>query len=231
MPKLQIIPDSINTIDYLTGKFKPEDHPAFVVINRKYANQEGRILRKEAYEAFLKMHDAAKADSINLQIISATRNFDYQKGIWERKWNGQRQVEGQDLSQTMPNAKERALKILEYSSMPGTSRHHWGTDIDINDFENSYFESGRGLKEYEWLKANAGRYGFCQVYTEKGTERPDGYEMEKWHWSYLPLAKPLTEMAKEQLKNENISGFKGAEAATKIDVVQKYVLGIHPSCQ
>jgi hypothetical protein len=53
--------------------------------------------------------------------------------------------------------------------------------------------------------------------------------MEKWHWSYLPLAKPLTEMAKEQLKNENISGFNGADSGQrKIDVVQKYVLGIHP---
>ena len=24
-------------------------------------------------------------------------------------------------------------KIIEYSTLPGTSRHHWGTDIDIID--------------------------------------------------------------------------------------------------
>ena len=26
-------------------------------------------------------------------------------------------------------------KIIEYSTLPGTSRHHWGTDIDIIDAE------------------------------------------------------------------------------------------------
>ncbi|NJK84501.1 MAG: M15 family metallopeptidase [Saprospiraceae bacterium] len=47
---------------------------------------------------------------------------------------------------TTPNPQERALKILKYSSMPGTSRHHWGTDIDLNSFSNSYFEQGEGKK-------------------------------------------------------------------------------------
>ena len=56
-----------------------------------------------------------------------------------------------------------AKTILLYSSMPTTSRHHWGTDMDINSLENSYFASGQGLKEYTWLKKNAAKFGFCQV--------------------------------------------------------------------
>ncbi len=49
--------------------------------------------------------------------------------------------------------------------MPQASRHHWGTDVDINSVEPEYFESGQGLKEYTWLQENAWKFGFCQPYT------------------------------------------------------------------
>ena len=107
--------------------------------------------------------------------------------------------------------------------MPGSPRHHWGTDIDINNFNNSYFESGQGLKEYDWLVANAAQFGFCQPYTPKGTERPFGYNEEKWYWSYIPVAKQLTQKAATELKDEMIGGFKGSETAVEIGVVEKYV--------
>ncbi|MEM1220551.1 MAG: D-alanyl-D-alanine carboxypeptidase family protein, partial [Bacteroidota bacterium] len=132
---------------------------------------------------------------------------------------------------TIPDAKERALKILEFSSMPGTSRHHWGTDIDFNSFENSYFAQGKGLKEYQWLDQNAARFGFCQTYSEKGESRPTGYNLEKWHWSYLPVAQALTKFAAQHLKDEDIQGFAGAETAPSIGVVERYILGINPACK
>ncbi|MBR9919865.1 MAG: M15 family metallopeptidase [Bacteroidetes bacterium] len=219
------------TADYVMGKFNPAKHPDFLEIPLKYADQAGRYMRKDAFEAFAEMHAAAKADGITLRIESAARNFEYQKGIWERKWTGARKVDGKDLSVAVPDPVERALKILEYSSMPGTSRHHWGTDIDINDFENAYFESGQGLQEYQWLQANASTFGYCQVYSEKGPDRPNGYNMEKWHWSYLPVARELTAFAERQIKDTDITGFKGAEAAAKIGVIEKYVLGIAPVCK
>jgi LAS superfamily LD-carboxypeptidase LdcB len=218
-------------LDYIMGKFDPAKHPDFVKIDTKYADREGLYLRKDTYESFIKMWEAAKADGINLTIKSATRNFDYQKGIWERKWTGETKIEsGKDASKVYPFGKDRALAILKYSSMPSTSRHHWGTDIDINNFENSYFEKGQGLKEYEWLTANAPEYGFCQVYSPKGDDRPYGYELENWHWSYLPVAKKLTQLAKEKMKDSMIEGFQGAEDAPEIGVVEKYILGINPVC-
>jgi len=219
------------TIGYLMGKFDPAKHPDFTAIPAAYADREGLYLRKDAFEAYKKMHAAAKADGVKLVIISATRSFHYQKGIWEAKWNGSRQVEGKDLSKTIPDPQKRALKILEYSSMPGTSRHHWGTDFDLNDLEDAYFQSGEGAKVYEWLTAHASEFGFCQVYSPKGPDRPDGYNEEKWHWSYLPVAKQLTDFAAAQLKDDMITGFRGAEAAKSIGVVEKYVLGINPECR
>ncbi|MEY4904167.1 MAG: hypothetical protein RLZZ292_1982, partial [Bacteroidota bacterium] len=107
---------------------------------------------------------------------------------------------------------------------------HWGTDIDLNSLNGGDFESGVGLKIYTWLSENASTYGFCQPYSKKGKARPTGYNEEKWHWSYLPIAQKLTEVARKKLKNEMITGFLGAEAAVKLDVVNNYVLGINKDC-
>lgn len=224
-------PRQDSMINYIMGKFDPDADARFVEIEKDYADRAGMLLRKEVYDAFKKMHAAAEEDGISLTIRSATRNFDYQKGIWERKWKGETPVNGQDLNETLPDPYKRASKILEYSSMPGSSRHHWGTDIDLNSFENEYFESGEGKKIYDWLQENAMQYGFCQVYTEKGAHRPHGYLEEKWHWSYVPLARPLTDYAAKYLQDEDIEGFEGAKTADSLDVVIHYVLGVDPKCR
>lgn len=218
-------------LDFVMGRFDPSQHIDFVQIDRKYADKEGLYMQAEAYTAFVAMHEAASKKDIQLVIRSAARNFDYQKGIWERKWTGETKIEsGKDASVVYPNPIERAKKILKFSSMPGSSRHHWGTDVDFNNFENSWFETGDGLKLFSWLEANAANFGYCRPYTAKGEQRPFGYEEEKWHWSYIPLAKMYSSMASEALDNDKITGFKGAETAIELNIVQHYVLGINKNC-
>ncbi|MEO1434114.1 MAG: M15 family metallopeptidase [Bacteroidota bacterium] len=219
------------TVDYLMGKFDPSTHEAFTSIDEAFASKKGMFLRKDAYEAFKKMALDARQAGINLVIISATRPFNHQKRIWEAKWSGSRKVDGQDLSKTIADPAARAVKILTYSSMPGTSRHHWGTDFDVNSLEPSYFESGTGKKIYEWLAQNAADYGFCQPYSEKGADRQYGYEEEKWHWSYLPIAKNLTDQYILRINDEDLAGFRGSETAVEIDMIEKWVYGINPSCK
>ncbi|MCC6724705.1 MAG: M15 family metallopeptidase [Saprospiraceae bacterium] len=219
------------TIEYIMGKFDPAQHPDFVTVEAKYADKEGYFLRKDTYESFVKMADAAKADGITLTIVSATRNFEKQKSIWEGKWTGSRQIEnGTNAAKKYPDPKTRALKILEYSSMPGSSRHHWGTDVDLNDLDNYTFEQGPGKKVYQWMVKHAHEYGFCQPYSKKGESRSSGYNEEKWHWSYIPVAKKLTDLAARSMTDDMIGGFKGAETAIEIGVVEKYVLGINQEC-
>lgn len=215
-------------LEYIMGRFDPSKHPDFVLIDAQYADKNGMYLRKDTYKAFLEMHAHAKKDGVNLQIRSATRNFYSQKSIWEAKWSGTRTIEGgENLAQTTPDPKERALKILRYSSMPGSSRHHWGTDIDLNNLENDWFNEGEGLTMYNWLKKHAHEYGFCQVYS---AGRPYGYFEERWHWSYTPVSAKLTAYARTHLKNEMINGFLGSESAPMIDIVKHYVLGINEAC-
>lgn len=220
------------SLEFITGHFNPPQDSSFVVIERKYADRKGMYMKREAYQAFIKMWHAAQGDNINLVIRSAARNFDYQKGIWERKWTGKTLLSnGKNAAKDFNSDEERALKILEYSSMPGSSRHHWGTDIDFNNFNNEWFESGEGLKLFTWLEKYAADYGFCRPYTEKNTARPHGYNEEKWHWSYMPLSQKYTAFAQKHLNNTDIKGFKGSDVATNIDVVEHYVLGINHKCK
>jgi zinc D-Ala-D-Ala carboxypeptidase len=219
---------SKNSIDknYLLGKFEPSADSRFVKLSSEYAQGSALngFVRKETFEAFQKMAAAAKKENINLIIISATRNFYSQKTIWENKWNGKTKVEGKNLT-TVADLNERAKMILLYSSMPGTSRHHWGTDMDLNSLDNNYFKKGEGLKIYNWLVAHAAEFGFCQPYTSKTSGRT-GYEEEKWHWSYLPLAKEFLAEYKKQIRYDDITGFAGSETATTLNVITNYVDGV-----
>lgn len=200
--------------NFVIGKFNYRKDTSFIKVKRIHSSKT-IYLNKEVYNAFVKMYKAAKADNINLKIISGTRNFYEQKSIWERKWKKYK---------NLPPLK-RAQKILEYSSMPSTSRHHWGTDIDLNNLNNSYFERGVGAKEYEWLKENARNYGFYQVYTSKENGRT-GYNMEKWHWSYMPIANKYLIFYNLNISYNDITGFTGSELAEELNIFQNYVNGI-----
>ena len=216
---------------FLMGKFSARKRSDFIKIEKRYTPRSGMYLQRQAYDAYKAMYHHARRDGINLVIRSATRSFSHQKSIWEAKWDGKRKVGNiRNIKQAIKDPTPRALKILEYSSMPGSSRHHWGTDIDLNAFNNHYFEQGQGRKTYEWLRKHASQYGFCQPYTAKGNQRPNGYNEEKWHWSFLPLSQHLTRQASIRLKDNNFKGFRGANTAPYIGVVNNYVLGIDPSC-
>jgi len=221
---------TVDSLQYVLGKFNPKEHPKFREVEVSLAVCNGMYLRIEVLTAFAQMKKVAKESGVDLQILSAARNFTAQKRIWEAKWNGTRKVNGQNLKQIISDPAERAKKILKYSSMPGTSRHHWGTDIDINSLNPTYFASGKGKKEYDWLCQYAHQFGFCQVYSVKGKSRPNGYEEEKWHWSYLPIATQLLRFSAENISAENISGFDGS-AALPFSETRKYVFGIAEDCK
>lgn len=224
---------SMLTTRYLSGRFTPEDRTDIVAVPAALTDGDGTYyMHQAALDAFSKMHAAAQKEGVTLKIVSAFRNFDRQKAIWEAKWNGQRLLEGKEkANEVYPDPAQRALAILRYSSMPGSSRHHWGTDIDLNQLNNEYFATGEGKKMYDWLIANAATYGFCQPYTPISNERPNGYQEEKWHWSYLPIAQQLTDFARDHHRYDLIEGFDGAAVAEKIGVIKNYVLGVNEACK
>lgn len=199
----------------LLGKIEPSEHEDFIMVSHRWTTQN-TYLRKEAYYAFVEMATAAETDGIHLLIVSGTRNYRRQKEIWEEKW------------QTFPgNDTSKAGDILEYSSMPGTSRHHWGTDLDINTVEADYFETPTGKKVYKWLKENAWKYGYFQPYNKLGDHRDSGYKEEKWHWSYFPISYRLLKAYNKIIEYPDINGFSGSELSKEWGVLENYVNGIH----
>lgn len=219
-------------VKYLLGDFRPESHPDFVRLDKVALPTNGRTvyLRREVAQALGRMYADFRKDHPKAEfwITSGTRNFRAQRGIWEAKWNGQRKVSGQQLNKTMPDHRKRALKILEYSSMPGTSRHHWGTDFDVNRLTNAYYKSGDGQKLYDWLVTNGGKYGFCQPYT---AGRKAGYLEERWHWTYLPLARRFLKDWKRMVADRYPAGLGFAGSQSSSELARIYVEGINPDCR
>jgi LAS superfamily LD-carboxypeptidase LdcB len=215
----------------LLGKFDPSEREDFVTVPAEY-NVAGykSYLRKETMDAFEDMAEAADKDEVELNIASATRNFDYQKDLWDKKWEGITLVDGGKLPKTVPDEFLRFEKILEYSAVPGTSRHHWGTDIDIDSAIPEYFNTKKGEKIYDWLVLNAPSFGFCEPYNQKDIARPSGYNEEKWHWSYMPLSKQFTEDYKKLITDSDIKGFDGDEHVPNFNLINNYVEDINPEC-
>jgi LAS superfamily LD-carboxypeptidase LdcB len=207
--------------DFLTGKVKRQNNPLFVKVDNKYTEREIYLI-SPVYEAFKEMYRAALADDVKLTITSGHRTYIEQIIEWELRWNNPRT----DIA--FANDVEKATYLLRYRAMPCTTRHHWGTDIDLNSFELAYYESREGQKVYNWLKANAGTFGFFQPYTVYDEERPAGFMEEKWHWSYKPLSQPMLTKYLQLVTADDIVGFKGDKAAKKLPVISDWVCGINP---
>jgi len=208
--------------NFFMGKTNYAQDPRFVKLpaHQTASAERNYYLLKEVADSLSNMIAAAKKEGVMLKVISASRNFTDQKAIWERKYEARKSK--------FKTEAELAADILKYSSMPGTSRHHWGTDFDLNSLEPAYFLSGKGAKEYAWLQAHAAQFGFCQVYNQRANRT--GYNDEPWHWSFMPLSSQFLQMYVTTVSYQDLVGFKGSNAAIEIEVIKNFVQGISSSC-
>ena len=136
------------------------------------------------------MRKAALKDGIKIKIVSGFRDFDRQKMIWNSKFK-------KFTSEYNLSAIDAINEIIRFSTIPGTSRHHWGTEIDVidEDFKNEknplisdkYESGGIFHKLKKWMDMNANEYGFHLTYDNEPNRK--GFEYEPWHYSYLPVSK------------------------------------------
>lgn len=225
----------IPAVEYLTGRFSPVKNQYFIQVVKAGIPTEGGwiYLRAEAATALAQLYRDFHAEhpSVPFKVRSGFRSWDDQKAIWEGKWAGRITVAGKRLNEEIKDPRRRSLEILKYSSMPGTSRHHWGTDVDIGELYNAYYQSGPGKILYDWMSRNAARYGFCQPYT---AGRSGGYAEEMWHWSYRPLSGTLL-FEWNRYYRERISRVLGSAAflgaAAAVDLAPRYVNDINQHCQ
>ena len=160
----------------------------------------GHRLHIDVISPFLAMQDAAHKDGIDLQLVSSYRDFDRQTAIFNRKWTGKAQlldVNGSLLSFDSLRDDEKLHAILTWSALPGGSRHHWGTDIDVYDrasvkhwggqfnlVETEYEAGGPCYALACWLGENMSRFGFYRPFSvSRG-----GVAAEPWHLSFKETA-------------------------------------------
>ncbi len=190
-------------------------------------------LSKNAGKAFVKMQKAALKEGISLEIVSGYRSYDRQQQIWNRKFI---------INQAAGLSPiENIQKIIEYSTLPGTSRHHWGCDADLIDGSKSkngdvlLSEKFHGEGPYTemriWMDEYAAKFGFIRPYTNDPNRT--GFLYEPWHFSYAPESIPMLEDYLQLpldilLKTDGLEG----KSNLTLDFINQYrlerILGINP---
>lgn len=208
----------IFTAEMLTGKCRNHLQP----LPCPFSNNH--FLQADALKAFQGLQKSAVKNSFNLQPASSFRDFQRQQLIWNAKFNGERKVHddhGTALNLTALSEWEKAQAILRWSAMPGASRHHWGTEIDVFDPDLlpqdqslqlepwEYDQGGYFYELSEFLTENLPHFDFALPFVNLAEDKQIG--CEPWHISYLPIA----EQAKQQFtpdilvkawENEDIAG-------------------------
>jgi len=134
-------------------------------IGRDIYDREQRLWRRAA-GPWRAMVDAARADGVELQLVSAYRSVDYQAGILRRKLE-----RGQTIDE-----------ILAVSAAPGYSEHHSGRAVDLTTPGSPVLEEPfEDTEAFAWLNRRAGEFGFRMSYPR---DNPHGVAYEPWHWAW-----------------------------------------------
>lgn len=190
-------------------------------------------MQEEVYEAYERMRQAAAKEGIDIKVVSAHRSYHRQREIWNAKFKTL-------TLQGLP-AKDAIQEIITYSTLPGTSRHHWGTDIDIFDNANpqsgdvllaeKFYGDGPSSALRSWMNRNAADYGFLEVYTDHPNRK--GFAHEPWHYTYHSLSKAYLEVLTNQViseiaKDEQLLGRKFLDADFFKSYTTEHLLDINP---
>lgn len=162
----------------------------------------GHRLQAPVAEALARLQADAREAGFELAIASSFRSFERQCAIFNGKACGERPVHddaGAPVNLSCLTPREQLYAILRFSALPGTSRHHWGTDLDVFDaaavtdgyqVQLTPQEVGPGGPFdplHRWLDermASGESRGFYRPYArDRGGVAP-----ERWHLSYAPLA-------------------------------------------
>lgn len=150
-----------------------------VDIDGSLSTNQNLKVKREAYDAYLKMLENANAEGLNFAICSAYRSYELQESLY----NQSLQSNGETYTEKM-------------YAHPGQSEHHTGYAIDVTSASMNWGLS-QDFADYPdgaWITAHCSEYGFIIRYP-RGKEDITGYMYEPWHIRYVGVdaAKEITE--------------------------------------
>ena len=178
---------------------------------------------------FRSLQAEARHAGFDPKIVSGFRDFDTQLRIWNEKVSGKRPLldaDSEPLDVHALKPREIIDAILRWSALPGASRHHWGTDVDVIDARalvpgyrvalvpEEFEGSGPFAPLHVWLDQHLSRFGFFRPYREDR----GGVSPERWHLSYAPIASLWEEALTIELLERVL---EGAEMALKKEVLDR----------
>jgi len=206
------------------------------------------LIHPNAFESFLKLKDLCKSEGFELGITSSYRSFEDQLRIWNLKASGKRALlndAGHPIDFDKLSPREIVFAILRWSAMPGMSRHHWGTDIDVYDL--SSLPSPEYVIQLTPEEVNPGGiFGELHLFLDKiiqekrsfGFYRPysldlGGVAPEKWHLSHYPTSSLLLKELSFDFFLDFLEAQKPSEFLLKDlvlenakEIYEKYVINI-----
>ncbi|WP_258405502.1 M15 family metallopeptidase [Shewanella sp. FJAT-52076] len=164
----------------------------------RLVSHDGVMMHPAAAAAFAAMQRQAAKAGIQLAVTSGYRSFERQLAIWNAKASGKRpllDINGQPVDATGLDADTLIDTILLWSALPGCSRHHWGSDLDVFDATRidrdalkleawEYAQDGPCHAMANWLGDHCQEFGFFLPY-QAGKS---GVSPEPWHISFAPAA-------------------------------------------
>ena len=204
-------------------------------------------VHRDVVEPFRDLHAAAANEGFDVSILSGFRSFEKQLSIWNRKARGELAVldsSARPLDITTLSPRELTFAILRWSALPGASRHHWGTDIDVFDatarpsgyeielIPGEYENGGFFAPFSEWLDAriaNGTSFGFFRPYDRDR----NGVAPERWHLSYAPVSTPFAHMLSPDLLRQTIQSadmmLKDVVLTSLDEIITRFVTNTNPN--
>ena len=154
-------------------------------INERFSSghESSMYFDKRAVEYLNSMCQAALNDNVHLIAVSSYRSYSYQNTLYN---NRVKRFVNQGYSEA--DAKATAATIV---ALPGTSEHHMGLAVDINEVEETF----ENTSAFKWLQEHAEEYGFVMRYA-KDKQDITKIIYEPWHYRYVGIehAKAMNEL-------------------------------------
>ncbi len=199
-------------------------------------------LHADCHTAWVELQGKGRQAGFDMRIFSGFRNYERQLMIWNAKAAGERAIrDDNDQVLDIDSVSESQLvhAILRFSMLPGASRHHWGTDMDIYDaaavaddyqVQLTLAEVSRGgvfAPMHEWLDQLIAEDQSCGFFRPYACDR-GGVAPERWHVSYRPVAAgceaQLSLAVLESLVRQSDMLLKDQVCVQLSEIYQRYVL-------